>query len=156
MDPLLSALKAKGVWRGAQKEHYAFFCANCRTPRRLPVKPSPYSIRRITQILLCSAFFTLVCWPLFEIKGMVSFVPFWALFEFLYRSRVRALAVCPNCGFDPFLYLTNLQGAQREFESYWRKRFEEKGVPYPEKKRAPQPQVGNELQPDSRLDSLQD
>lgn len=67
---------------------------------------------------------------------MVSFFPFWILFEFFYRARTRVALSCPHCGFDPYLYLADAQWARDEMETYWRKKFEEKGTPFPEKDQA--------------------
>ena len=52
-------------------------------------------------------------------------------FEGYYRSRVRIALSCPHCGFDPYLYLTDVKRARQEIEAYWRKKFAEKGIPYP-------------------------
>lgn len=78
----------------------------------------------------------LATWNWFEWKGVVSFLPFWTFFEMVYRSRVRAALACTQCGFDPYLYLIDVPRAREVVENHWRKKFAEKGIPYPEKSAA--------------------
>ncbi len=70
-------------------------------------------------------------WRWFEWRGVVSFVPFWLIFEAVYRARCRGILNCTQCGFDPYLYLIDTRRARAEVESHWRKKFAEKGIPYP-------------------------
>jgi hypothetical protein len=122
---------------GRHSEHWTFFCPLCKRQRSLPQRPEPYRARHILQITLTAATFTLLTWSWFNWRGMVSFLPFWVIFELVYRSRARAAMRCRHCGFDPFLYLTDLPRAQREVEEHWKQKFAEKGIPYPEKKPPP-------------------
>jgi len=87
----------------------------------------------MAQIGLTAVVFMLATWNRFEWKGIVSFFPFWTLFEVIYRSRVRAALACSHCGFDPYLYLNDVPRAREVVENHWRKKFAEKGIPYPEK-----------------------
>ena len=59
-------------------------------------------------------------------------MPFWAIFEVIYRWRTRALLPCKECGFDPYLYLIDPELAKKEVEDYWKKKFDDKGIPYPD------------------------
>lgn len=86
---------------------------------------------------LTTAVLTMATWPWFGLKGVVWFMPVWIVFETVYRVRMRALMACPQCGFDPYLYMTDVQRARKAIDLYWREKFREKGVPYP----------GDELQP---------
>ncbi len=70
-------------------------------------------------------------WPWFGIKGIVIFLPLWLGFESFYRTRVRAAAACDQCGFDPYLYAQDVDLAKREMQAHWRRKFAEKGIPYP-------------------------
>ncbi len=81
----------------------------------------------------------LLGWPWLAWKGVVSFLPFWALFETIYRLRMRHALSCPHCGFDPYLYLDNVERAKEEMDAHWRRKFAEKGIPYPEKGGSPSP-----------------
>lgn len=123
----------KTVWKETKRNSYSFICPHCRTHRTLPLSPRPGSAQHIFQIFLCAAFFTCLTWNFFTWKGIVSFLPFWSVFEVMYRLRVRARLACGSCGFDPFLYLSDVSAARQKIEGHWRKRFEEKGIPYPEK-----------------------
>jgi hypothetical protein len=87
----------------------------------------------MAQIGLTAIVFMLATWSWFEWKGIVSFFPLWTLFEGIYRSRVRAALACDRCGFDPYLYLIDVPRAREVVENHWRKKFAEKGIPYPEK-----------------------
>jgi hypothetical protein len=140
MDPLNdTAFKPKKVfWKEKGSKPYAFICPLCTSQRKIPYQPKP-TVRHYVQIGLTAACLTLACWPLFGWKGMVSFVPIWTLFEVLYRGRVRGALHCPHCGFDPYLYMTDVRRARAEVEDHWRKKFAEKGIPYPEKAKDPRP-----------------
>jgi glutaredoxin len=75
----------------------------------------------------------IVTWPLFTWKGIVVIVPFWTIFETVYRARTRAALACPHCGFDPYLFARDIKLAAQEVDTHWRRKFAEKGVPYPER-----------------------
>jgi hypothetical protein len=121
----------KTLWRGRSRDIWQFYCPLCRGPRRVPYRPRPGGARQISQVAMTAVFFTLVTWSWFGWKGMVSFIPFWTIFEAVYRSRVRAALGCPQCGFDPYLYLVDVGRARSEIEGHWKKKFAEKGIPYP-------------------------
>jgi hypothetical protein len=121
---------SKSFWKERSSEIWSFFCPQCKVPRRVPyrAKPSP---RHYMQIGLTAAVFTLATWKWFDWKGIVVFLPLWIVFETLYRSRVRAALGCEQCGFDPILYLVDVKRARQEIENHWKKKFAEKGIPYP-------------------------
>ena len=132
MDPQLNKTTRKSLWKERHSVVWSFFCPLCRSSRRVGYQPRPSS-RHFAQIGLTAAVFTCLSWPWFGIKGLVSFLPLWTVFEVIYRTRVRRALCCPHCGFDPYLYLIDRGRAKGEVEVYWRKKFEEKGIPYPEK-----------------------
>lgn len=142
MDPLKQvAFKPKKIfWKERGTKPYAFLCPLCTAQRKIPYQPRP-TPRHYAQVALTAVCFTLAAWPWFAWKGIVSFVPMWMIFETLYRGRVRGALMCPYCGFDPFLYMTDIQRARGEVEAHWRKKFAEKGVPYPEKPAKPEPDL---------------
>jgi hypothetical protein len=131
-------LPKKSKWRGGPVDSYCFFCPSCRADRKVPYRSRPGGARQVTQVLATALFFTLVTWTWFDWKGIVSFVPFWACFETYYRTRLRASLACTHCGFDPYLYLTDVKRAREEIERHWRAKFAERGIPYPDKN-APAP-----------------
>lgn len=77
----------------------------------------------------------LASWQWLGWKGIISFIPFWMVFEVLFRSRARVVLNCPHCGFDPYLYLVDAKRAREEIEAHWRRKFAEKNIPFPEKER---------------------
>lgn len=128
----IDPLQAKSIWKGTKK-YWTYLCPHCRSERRLPERPAPGSLKNLARIALTTVFFTTVGWPIFGLKGLFAFFPFWAVFELVYRLRTRAALACPNCGFDPFLFMDDVSRAKTEVEAFWRAKFKEKGIPYPEK-----------------------
>jgi hypothetical protein len=124
-------------WRERQSKSWSFFCPQCRAARKVSGHPNPGRLENYGRIGLCSLVFTLATWNWFELKGLVSFIPFWAAFEIFYRTRMRAIMACPHCGFDPYLYLADIQLARREIEDHWKRKFAEHGIPYPASKHGP-------------------
>jgi hypothetical protein len=121
---------SKSFWKERSSEIWSFFCPQCKIPRRVPYRAKP-SLKHYAQIGLTAAVFTLATWTWFNWKGIVVFLPLWVVFETLYRSRVRAALSCEQCGFDPILYLVDVKRARQEIEDHWKKKFAEKGIPYP-------------------------
>lgn len=140
MDPLKeTAFRPKKIfWKEKGTKPYAFICPLCTSKRKIAYQPQP-TRRHYVQIALTAACFTLLSWPIFGWKGIVSFIPLWTLFEVLYRGRVRGALLCPHCGFDPYLYMVDVKRARVEVESHWRKKFADKGIPYPEKPKDTRP-----------------
>jgi predicted RNA-binding Zn-ribbon protein involved in translation (DUF1610 family) len=125
------SLLKKSLWREKGEKGYHFFCPQCRSKRAISVNPKSGTIKQYAQVFLTSSVFTLLAWPWLTWKGMVVFLPFWAIYEIYHRLRLRAALPCPNCGFDPYLYLVDVKKARQEIDQFWRKKFQEKGVPYP-------------------------
>lgn len=120
----------KSYWKSRKKNHFEFICPQCRAERRIAYQPKP-GLKHVFQIGLTSVVFMLATWSIFEWKGIVSFVLFWTVFEIIYRLKVRIAMACPHCGFDPYLYLTDVPRARAEIEHFWRDKFKEKGIPFP-------------------------
>lgn len=80
--------------------------------------PSPRKSHYL-RLTLFSAFVTLCLWPYFSFKGFFFSVPVWALFEFYYRARARQSLICPQCGFDPYLYKYDVKLARSRMEQFW-------------------------------------
>ncbi|MGZ3699270.1 MAG: hypothetical protein ACXWPM_12800 [Bdellovibrionota bacterium] len=90
--------------------------------------------RHYIQVALTALVFMLATWKWFAWKGLVSFIPMWTGFEVFYRVRMRGALPCSGCGFDPYLYLNDVQKARTEVQNHWKKKFEEMGIPFPDKK----------------------
>ncbi|MCM2324349.1 MAG: hypothetical protein NDJ90_13915 [Oligoflexia bacterium] len=130
----MDALNLKSIWKAKGDRGWSFYCPLCRATRKIACQPKP-THRHYLQVGLTSLVVMLALWPWISWKGIVSFLPLWIGFELVYRSRVRVALNCPHCGFDPYLYLVDARKAREEIEAHWRKKFAEKGVPFPEKDR---------------------
>ncbi|MBL7716817.1 MAG: hypothetical protein JNL01_15230 [Bdellovibrionales bacterium] len=118
---------------------WSFYCAICEVPRKLKLDWNLNRPIHWVRIGLTTAVFTLATFHWFGWKGLVSFVPFWTLFEVSYRLRIRRHSRCPHCGFDPFLAMTNVPQAKAEVARFWAQKFEELGVEVPAQEPLPQP-----------------
>ncbi len=141
----MDLVKVKSFWRDRGAQPWSFLCPHCSAPRKMGFQPRP-TRRHFAQIAMTAVFFTYLTWSWFTWKGIIAFVPMWTIFEVVHRTRVRGALPCQQCGFDPYLYLTDVKRARAEIESHWRKKFAEKNVPYPErpepKEPAPPPSSG--------------
>lgn len=128
-------IASRSIWRERYTKNFSFYCPMCTVPRRIGMHPKPgqpihFAQVGITAILisaLSAHFLPWIGW-----KAIVSFVPLWIGFETVYRAKIRASVACGQCGFDPFLYLADTKMARTAVRDHWRKKFEEKGIPFPE------------------------
>jgi hypothetical protein len=67
-----------------------------------------------------------LCWPWFGARGLFLLLPFWSFFEVVYRLRVRAELPCDHCGFDPALYLADVQLARQQMKRFWDLKLEKR------------------------------
>ncbi len=116
-----------------RRQVWSFFCPLCAVSRRITGSAQPGQPMHYVQVGLCALMFTLATFKWFQFKGMVSFLPMWIIFEVAYRTRVRARVRCPDCGFDPVLCLSDVDRARKEVEDHWKRKFAEKGIPFPDK-----------------------
>src|ERR1700722_16520820 len=99
----MDSLRSK--WQENQNNSvWSFYCPQCKVPRKVPYRPSP-GIKHYAQVGLTAVVFAMATWNWFTWKGIVVFLPFWVVFETIYRSKLRAALGCEGCGFDPILYL---------------------------------------------------
>ncbi len=112
---------------------FAFFCPQCRAPRKLPFRPKPESWSSFLRVGAFTAAMVLIFWHWMGAKGVVCALPAWAAYEVFYRTRCRAYLTCGHCGFNPYLYLIDAKQARAGMEAHFRRLFEEKGLPYPTK-----------------------
>ena len=103
--------------------HWTFYCPLCAVTRTLKQPPQPGQPIHYLQVGLCAVIFSLATQPWLDWKGLVSFVPFWMIFEIAYRLRMRARLRCGECGFDPFLAMTDVVRAKREVASHWERKL---------------------------------
>ena len=112
---------------------FRFYCVGCNRERRHSSPARVGSPLFFTHILITTAFMTLLTWPWMHWKGFFAFlIPVGVALEGFYRMKMRGALICPDCSFDPVLYLSNPEKAVRQVEASWRKKFQEKGLTYPE------------------------
>lgn len=129
------SINLNSIWKKLERTGFKFYCVSCHKERHLSVPARAGSFPFYMHVVMTTAFLMLITWPLFHLKGMVLAVPVLGAFEMLYRIKMRAALVCPDCDFDPVLYLVDRDKAVQRVETVWRKKFEEKGYPFPERKR---------------------
>ena len=127
----LTKAALKSLWHSRYPDAKSFICPLCKRPRRVPFRTEPGSLKHYAWIGFTTLFFTLLTWPWFSWKGIVAFLPIWTVFESIYRWRMRAMLMCSDCGFDPFLMKIDVKWAQREVDAHWRKKFADRGLVYP-------------------------
>jgi hypothetical protein len=119
-----------------ENQGFRFFCVSCKRERRQTPPAKVGSPGFFFQVVIASSFFTLLFWPLMGAKGFLAFlIPVGIILEVVYRLKMRSAMVCPDCKFDPILYLVDRPKAIRQVEEAWRNKFLEKGLPFPEKTR---------------------
>jgi hypothetical protein len=123
-------LRLKSLWRESSHEHWKYFCPLCHIERRSAYRPNPRPMHYL-QVAITAVFIAMCLYPWLDWKGVVSFFPLWVGFETIYRTRARAGLICDRCGFDPTLYLVDVKKARAEVEQFWRKKFQEKNLPWP-------------------------
>jgi len=107
------------VWKESPNQAFTFYCPLCMASRRIPMHPKAGQPIHFVRIALLTLVFTLLTWEWFGPKGLVAFVPFWIIFEVLYRAKVRGALACKKCGFDPALYLVDTQKARVAVQEHW-------------------------------------
>jgi len=119
-----------------EKPGFRFFCAGCGRERKIAPPAKAGSPRFFVHAAIATAFFSLLFWPWMGAKGLLAFViPVGLVMEAVYRLKMRAALECPDCRFDPILYLSDQKRAVSRVEESWRKKFEGKGIPFPENPR---------------------
>lgn len=129
------SINLNSIWKKLERTGFRFYCVSCNRERLLSVPARAGSFQSYVHVTVTTAFLMLITWPLFHFKGVVLFIPVWAAFETLYRMKMRAALVCPDCDFDPVLFMVDRDQAVQKVEDVWRRKFEEKGYPFPEHKK---------------------
>ena len=118
----------------AEADGFRFYCVSCKRQRLLSPPARVGSSRFFAQVLITTGFFTALAWPWMGAKGFLAFLlPVGLFLETAYRLKMRQSMVCPDCSFDPILYLIDRKKAALQVEEAWKKKFEEKGIPFPTK-----------------------
>lgn len=123
MDRFKTSFKSlRTTWNEPRETAHRYFCPMCRAERRLKEPREPWASRYLLQIGLTSTVMALAAWPWWQAKGLMLFFPVWIVFEVIFRVRKRAALICDHCGFDPFLYLTDVSRAREAVKSHLEQR----------------------------------
>ncbi len=102
-----------------KKKYWEFYCPVCKSQRRTFYWPSPRP-KHYVALSVFGGILTLGLWNWFEFKSIFLIFPIWGVFEFIYRARARQSLICPNCGFDPYLYKHDVKLARQKIEEFFR------------------------------------
>lgn len=94
-----------------------FFCACCRHPRKLKYQRN-LKASHFVQIIILSAFTSMILYPWLGLNSFISTIFVWAIFEGTYKSLYRKDLVCPYCGFDPKWYKKDVRLARQKVEEF--------------------------------------
>jgi hypothetical protein len=127
-------MQANAIWKKIEETGFKFYCVGCNRERRIHPPARIGSALFYLQILITTASLSVAAYPWLGFKAFAFLViPVGIAFEVFYRMKMRAAMVCPDCEFDPILYLVDRKKAAHQVERVWRKKFEQRGLPYPEK-----------------------
>ena len=141
------------IYKRIESQGFKFFCVGCNRERRQTWPAGVGSAKFFLHILLTTAFLSVLSWPWFHVKGLFAYlIPVALGFEAFYRIKMRTALVCPDCHFDPLLYLSDRPAALRQVEEAWRAKFAEKNLPFPE--RRPVTRISKKEAPSENLTSL--
>ncbi|MFA5583193.1 MAG: hypothetical protein WDA09_03180 [Bacteriovoracaceae bacterium] len=99
------------------KKMKEYFCACCRSPRKLRYQRN-LKASHFVQIFILSAFVSMILFPWFGASSFFSTIFIWGLFEGTYKSLYRRDLVCPYCGFDPKWYKKDVKFARQKIEDF--------------------------------------
>jgi len=94
-----------------------YFCALCRSPRKLTAQRH-LTVFNYGQIVFLSFLLSAGTFKWIGFKG-IAFLPIvWALFELLHKNLYRKDLKCPYCGFDPTWYKKDVRLARKKVEEF--------------------------------------
>ncbi len=104
-----------------------FFCALCRTPRRLHYHRH-LQAKHYLQIFVLSAVLVYSMFSVIHWKGLVLIPIVWLCFEVVYKMLYRRQLPCPSCGFDPTWYRRDVRLARQRVEEFMKQNPQAKFV----------------------------
>jgi hypothetical protein len=141
------------IYKKIENQGSKFFCVGCNRERRHTWPAKVGSAKFFMHIALTTAFLSVLTWPWMHVKGIYAFIiPVGLGFELFYRMKMRAALVCPDCHFDPLLFLSDRPKALQQVEEAWRAKFTEKNLPFPERRASPR--VSKKPPPSENLTSI--
>lgn len=102
-------------------DHEHCFCAFCKSPRRI-YKQKRVGVLNIFASALGATIFMYLIFREFDPRVLLMFVVFLAISEVFVQLRWRIAMTCKHCGFDPVLYLKDVDAAVAKVQ----KRLEER------------------------------
>ena len=104
-----------------------FFCPLCKHHQ------STSTVQKVTwkhhaQLAVFTSAVTYLLWPIFQEKSLSFYLIYWGAFEFIYRIRKREALICESCGFDPFLYMQDVDKARKALKKHWETRIEKENL----------------------------
>jgi len=103
---------------------HSCFCAFCRTERQVYRKRRSSLINVVAAAVSALALMLLI-WHQFDPQVLPLFVAFLAVAETFVQIRWRLNIVCSECGFDPVLYVRDVEKAVAKVQEHLRKRQED-------------------------------
>ena len=100
------------------------FCAFCKTPRVVYVKKG-INLFNITASALGAIAVMYALFQDLDPRAILIFVAFMAIAEIFVQIRWRLNIVCPECGFDPALYIKEPDRAAKKVKAHLEKRAED-------------------------------
>lgn len=105
-----------------RKKRFEFFCPLCCSLQKTRTIDK-ISWQHHLGMAVVTILITLFAWPLFGAKGLSIHLVIWGGFEIMYRLRKRTEFICRNCGFDPFLYKSDVDKMRSEVKSFLQNRI---------------------------------
>jgi hypothetical protein len=130
-------LSSKKFYKRIEPKGFRFYCVSCKRERRLAPPARVGSLKFFGQVLLSTLALSAITYPWLHFKGIFAWlVPVGLTLEVVYRLRMRKALICPDCEFDPILYMSDRKAAAQQVEEAWKRKFEKAGIPFPEKKKS--------------------
>jgi hypothetical protein len=101
-----------------KKAHEKFFCPLCKTQRAFTIGHK-ISLKNFGQIIIATAFVSMILYPFMGFESIYSFFAIWACFEIGLRANFRKEISCPHCGFDASWYRKDIRIAKKLVDDFW-------------------------------------
>jgi hypothetical protein len=119
--------KVEHSYYGYREGRIHFFCPLCKEHKSTKI-PQKINWRHHASLAILTTVFTYVAYPIFELKGAFLYFFFWTLLEFGVRAKKREALICKSCGFDPFLYKTDVKRARNALRKHWQVKIEKENL----------------------------
>lgn len=93
------------------------YCAFCKTKRKV-YRRKNLSFVEVVGLFLFSALVSYLIWTPFDIRGLGFLMLMLGIGELFLRLRWRQSMICQNCGFDPIVYLKDVDRAAQNVKDF--------------------------------------